>query len=69
MAERPRIDKWVGDYFLGRLDSITLLTRQEDFAKDLGLSGQIQRVAVSVISNIAEGFGRGGSAAAGSKRL
>src|SRR5919109_4948768 len=34
-------------------------TRQEDFAKDYGLSGQIQRAAVSIMSNIAEGFERG----------
>jgi len=35
-------------------------TRQDVFAKDFGLSGQIQRVAVSIMSNIAEGFERGG---------
>jgi four helix bundle protein len=30
------------------------------FAKDFGLSGQIQRAAVSIMSNLAEGFERGG---------
>jgi four helix bundle protein len=35
------------------------VTRQGAFAKDYGLSGQIQRAAVSVMSNIAEGFERG----------
>jgi four helix bundle protein len=34
-------------------------TRQGAFAKDYGLSGQIQRAAVSIMSNIAEGFERG----------
>ena len=35
------------------------LTRHGAFAKDYGLSGQIQRAAVSIMSNIAEGFERG----------
>lgn len=34
-------------------------TRQGAFAKIYGLSGQIQRVAVSSMSNISEGFERG----------
>jgi len=36
------------------------VTRQGGFAKDYGLSGQIQRASVSIMSNIAEGFERGG---------
>ena len=35
------------------------VTRHGAFAKDYGLSGQIQRAAVSIMSNIAEGFERG----------
>lgn len=35
------------------------VARQREFAKDYGLSGQIQRAAVSIMSNIAEGFERG----------
>jgi len=35
-------------------------TQQGAFAKDYGLSSQIQRAAVSIMSNIAEGFERGG---------
>jgi four helix bundle protein len=34
------------------------ITRKSEFAKDFGFSGQIQRAAVSVMSNIAEGFDR-----------
>ncbi len=33
-------------------------TRVTPFAKDFGLSGQIQRAAVSIMSNLAEGFER-----------
>jgi four helix bundle protein len=36
------------------------VSRQSAFAKDFGLAGQIQRAAVSIMSNIAEGFERGG---------
>jgi len=36
------------------------VSRRGMFAKDHGLAGQIQRAAVSVMSNIAEGFERGG---------
>ncbi|GAA5512987.1 hypothetical protein Dcar01_01711 [Deinococcus carri] len=35
------------------------VTRQGRFAADRGLSGQIQRAAVSIMSNLAEGYERG----------
>lgn len=38
--------------------NIYQVTQQGDFARDFGLSGQIQRAAVSIMSNIAEGFER-----------
>ena len=34
------------------------MTREHMFAKDIGLSGQVQRAAVSIMANIAEGFER-----------
>jgi four helix bundle protein len=40
---------------------IYLYTRKKDFSKDYGLRDQIQRSSVSIMSNIAEGFGRGGN--------
>ncbi len=40
---------------------IYLYTRKKHFSKDYGLRDQIQRSSVSVMSNIAEGFGRGGN--------
>ena len=36
------------------------ISQRGAFAKDFGLSGQIQRASVSIMSNIAEGFERGG---------
>ena len=35
------------------------ITRQGAFARDYGLSGQMQRASISVMSNIGEGFERG----------
>ena len=35
-------------------------TQKERFSRDFGLSSQIQRAAVSTMSNVAEGFERGG---------
>jgi len=40
--------------------TIYRITRQGAFARDFGLSGQIQRASVSIMSNIAEGFERSG---------
>jgi four helix bundle protein len=38
--------------------NIYLLTATERFSRDFGLRDQIQRAAVSIMSNIAEGFER-----------
>ena len=40
--------------------AIYQVTQQGAFAKDFGLARQIQRAAVSIMSNIAEGFERSG---------
>jgi four helix bundle protein len=36
------------------------ISQRGQFAKDFGLSGQIQKASVSIMSNVAEGFERGG---------
>ena len=46
----------------GMARAIYDVTRKGTFAKDFGLTNQIQRAAVSVMSNIAEGFERSGMA-------
>ncbi|MBZ0289276.1 MAG: four helix bundle protein [Anaerolineae bacterium] len=38
--------------------AISQLTQNDRFIRDFGLSGQIQRAAVSIMSNMAEGFER-----------
>ena len=40
--------------------AIYLLTRQSPFVRDFGLTNQIQRASVSIMSNLAEGFERNG---------
>jgi four helix bundle protein len=61
--EKKRIERfedltaWQKARELTRL--IYQVSQQGAFTKDFGLSGQIQRAAVSVMSNIAEGFERG----------
>ena len=43
------------------VNEVYQLTRQQDFRRDRGLVDQIRRAAVSILSNIAEGFERGGN--------
>ena len=45
----------------GLTQAIYRLTRDSRFSKDFGLRDQIQRAAISIMSNIAEGFERGGN--------
>jgi four helix bundle protein len=40
-------------------NEIYAATRQGAFKHDFGLTGQLQRAAVSIMSNVAEGFERG----------
>lgn len=39
---------------------VYVVTKAGGFSRDYGLRDQIRRAAVSIMSNIAEGFGRGG---------
>jgi four helix bundle protein len=48
------IEAWKTARELTRM--VYAFTEQEPFAKDFGLKNQIQRAAVSIMSNIAEGF-------------
>ncbi|MBI4726103.1 four helix bundle protein [candidate division TA06 bacterium] len=40
--------------------SVYMITKESIFYRDQGLREQIRRASISVMSNIAEGFGRGG---------
>src|SRR5258706_12993923 len=53
------IDAWQKARELTRL--IYVATRSNDFSKDFGLRDQIRRASVSIMANIAEGYGRSGS--------
>ena len=53
------IEGWRKARELARL--VSLVTKSGDVAKDYGLRDQMRRAAVSVMANIAEGFGRGGN--------
>ena len=41
--------------------AIYAMSNDGQFARDFGLRDQIRRASVSIMSNIAEGFGRGGN--------
>ena len=53
------IEGWKKARELARL--VYLVTKTNDLAKDYALRDQMRRAAVSVMANIAEGFGRGGN--------
>ena len=50
------LDAW--NLARGLVKEVYRLTRKPGLDRDFGLSGQLQRAAVSVMSNIAEGFER-----------
>ena len=66
MADASRVERfedliaWQKARVLTKM--IYAMTKRGEFARDFGLSNQIQRAAVSVMSNIAEGFERSGRA-------
>ena len=48
------IEAWKGARELAR--QVYALTRRQQFAKDFGMKHQVCRAAVSIMSNIAEGY-------------
>ena len=66
MADASRVERfedliaWQKARVLTKM--IYAMTKRGEFARDFGLNNQIQKAAVSVMSNIAEGFERSGRA-------
>jgi four helix bundle protein len=60
MPEVSRFEELIGWQKARALTAqVYRVTRKRDFSRDFGLANQIQRAAVSTMSNIAEGFERG----------
>lgn len=59
MGHIPRFEELIAWQKARELTKVIYkVTREEGFSRDFGLSGQIQRASVSIMSNIAEGFER-----------
>ena len=62
METKPKIQRFedliVWQKSMDLAEDIYRVTKVGEFAKDWGLKQQVQRAAVSISSNIAEGFGR-----------
>jgi four helix bundle protein len=66
VVERSKVERFedlmVWQKARGLTKEIYTMTSRGQFARDFGLSQQIQRACVSIMSNLAEGFERGGRA-------
>jgi four helix bundle protein len=66
VVERSKVERFedlmVWQKARGLTKEIYTMTSRGQFARDFGLSQQIQRASVSIMSNLAEGFERGGRA-------